>query len=71
MEMNSRNSCQPAWRKSSHSASTNCVEVATTRAEILVRDTKRPHQVVLRYPAASWLEFIDAIKAGRFDRSDR
>jgi hypothetical protein len=68
MAMKSGNRREPAWRKSSHSASTNCVEVARAGSEILVRDTKNPHRMVLNYPVASWAEFVAAAKSGAFGR---
>lgn len=55
----------PCWRKSSRSVNTtNCVELHHTLAA--VRDSKRPDGPALRVTALP--QFIQQLKAGRFDR---
>ena len=53
------------WRKSSFSGGDNgnCVELAHTLDQ--VRDSKSPSGAVLSAPV---VEFIEAVKAGKFDR---
>jgi hypothetical protein len=53
------------WRKSSYSGDggSNCVEVGSTSAAVLVRDTKQ-HATgpVLRVDPAAWQRFTDRVK---------
>lgn len=52
------------WRKSSRSAGANgCVELAVTLDEL--RDSKDPHGPTLKTDVR---RFVQAVKAGRFDR---
>ena len=56
------------WRKARRSISNgDCVEVATARQEILVRDSKNPNGGILGYPAGSWRAFLASAKRGDFD----
>ena len=52
------------WRKSSYSFSNgNCTEVATTRAGVLVRDSKMNGTgPVLRFSPANWSAFLASVK---------
>ena len=50
------------WRKSSFSASGNCVEIADDKSAILVRDTKNRDRTILSFPCAAWEDFIGTIK---------
>ena len=58
------------WRKSSYStAEGQCAEVAALPGGgVGVRDSKNPQGGALRLPSATWRTFLDAIKAGKFDR---
>jgi hypothetical protein len=57
----------PRWRKSSHSGQdTSCVEVSHTLDE--VRDSKNPTGHTLRLNVSVFAAFVQAVKAGRFDR---
>lgn len=59
-----------AWRTSSRSQSTNCVEVAALRGEaapVAMRDSKNRSGAVLIFGRAQWLDFIAAAKSGEFD----
>lgn len=58
------------WRKSSGSAPnrSNCVEVATPRHDVAVRDSKDPNAPVLRLSGRRWAAFTDGIRRGRYDR---
>jgi hypothetical protein len=56
-----------AWRTSTRSSSTNCVEVAALDEGIAVRDSKDRGGPTLRFASTSWREFLSAAKAGEFD----
>jgi hypothetical protein len=57
------------WRKSSRSgAAGHCVEVASTRAAILVRDSKDATGPVLSFDTPDWTGFLAGVRAGEFDR---
>jgi hypothetical protein len=49
-----------AWVKSSYSAGDGgqCVEVADAGMAMLVRDSKRPEDAVVRVGSASWAAFV-------------
>jgi hypothetical protein len=55
-----------AWRKSSHSGSSdNCVEVASpTRHVVAIRDSKSPHGLGLGLSPLQWRAFLDRVKDG-------
>ncbi|KIH99100.1 hypothetical protein LP52_09655 [Streptomonospora alba] len=55
------------WRKSSYSGNQggDCVEVADTRHQVHVRDTRNRELGHLSFPAASWNAFIAALKDDR------
>lgn len=56
------------WYKSSYCADASCVEVAELGTEaVALRDSKRPEQPFLRFSRADWADFVNGIKAGRFD----
>jgi hypothetical protein len=56
-----------AWRKSSASGNSGCVEVATTDHEILVRDSKDRSGAVLRFTSLEWVAFLAGVRMGEFD----
>lgn len=58
------------WRKSSYStgASGNCVEIATMRTEVGVRDSKDRSGPALLFGAASWSAFLAGLQVGQFHR---
>jgi hypothetical protein len=57
-----------AWRKSSHCANSNCVEVAVVNGEVAMRDAADPTGPVLEFSAERWNEFVKGAEAGEFDR---
>lgn len=63
------NGCvEAAFRESSYCKKANCVEIAWADVgEVLVRDSKNPDAVVLRFTAAEWAAFVRGVKAGEFD----
>jgi hypothetical protein len=56
------------WRKASYSVNNGaCVEAASDRAAVLVRDTVTPTGAVIAYAPAAWRAFVTSIKAGGSD----
>ena len=56
------------WRKAMRSINNGaCVEVATTRGIVVVRDSKDPDGLIIHYPANSWLPFVAWARRGGFD----
>jgi len=52
------------WRKASLSVNNGaCVEVASSRTAVMVRDSVDPSGPVVAYPAATWQAFLAAAKA--------
>lgn len=50
------------WRTSSYSAAHGgCVEVAPTRARVLVRDSKNPEGPALTVPTPAWRTFLTTV----------
>jgi uncharacterized protein DUF397 len=56
-----------AWRTSTRSQDTNCVEVAYRGGEVLVRDTKNREAALVSVTPEGWRSFVAGIKAGEFD----
>jgi hypothetical protein len=56
-----------SWRKSSASASGDCVEVAFSSDLILVRDSKRAYSHMLTFTPPRWQAFLSGIRAGEFN----
>jgi hypothetical protein len=52
------------WRTATASAAGNCVQVATTGAGILVRDSKNPHLPARLLANSEWIGLIAGIKRG-------
>jgi len=50
------------WRKSSFSASGNCVEVAIQGGNVFIRDSKKPNGEVLSISYLAWQRFIQAVR---------
>ncbi|MFC9930143.1 DUF397 domain-containing protein [Streptomyces sp. NPDC127190] len=47
------------WQKSTYSAeAANCVEIATTRAGLHIRDSKSPAMAHLTIAPVSWADFL-------------
>ena len=56
---------EPAWRKSSYSQVSSCVEVAFPPNEIvMIRDSKDPHGPRLSFSAAEWRLFLNSSQTG-------
>ncbi|MFF0717581.1 DUF397 domain-containing protein [Verrucosispora sp. NA02020] len=56
------------WKKSTRSnGGGNCVEVATPSQIVMVRDSKDRQGSTLSFTADQWTDFVQGIKASRFD----
>lgn len=56
------------WRKASHSVNNGqCVEVASARVTVMVRDSVNPSGPAIRYPASTWLAFLASARTGAYD----
>ena len=51
------------WRKSSYSASQNCVEAGHGSGVVGIRDSTLDGSPVLVFPAAAWRAFTASLKA--------
>jgi len=47
-----------AWRKSSASGETDCVQVAAVAGRVLIRDSANRDGAVLGFPSAAWSAFV-------------
>jgi Domain of unknown function (DUF397) len=56
-----------AWRKSSRSASSECVEVQIGVCEVLVRNSNDRRGVVLSFSHDEWHAFLAGVVLGEFD----
>jgi hypothetical protein len=55
------------WRKASYSVNNGqCVEVGSTHAAVVVRDSVDPSGPVVSYSARTWQRFLATSKAGAF-----
>ena len=56
------------WIKSSFSYSnSNCVELASLPAGVMMRDSKNPDAPLLAFTAGEFAAFLAGVKAGEFD----
>lgn len=55
-----------AWRKSSASGSSNCVEVGLRDGTVLLRDTKDRSGPVLAFTQDEWLAFLAGVGQDEF-----
>jgi hypothetical protein len=60
----SRSTIHLQWRKSSHSLSGECVEVASSGPKIFVRDSKDKHGSAPTFSESAWHSFVIAVKQG-------
>jgi hypothetical protein len=66
--MNTRNLAGAAWRKSTYSGSTDCVELAALDdGTIAVRDSKNPGSGALCFTRSELAAWIKGARAGEFD----
>jgi hypothetical protein len=53
------------WRKARRSMGNgNCVEIASSGAEIMIRDSKNPAGPVLKYADSAWMTFVASARSG-------
>lgn len=50
------------WRVSSWSGASNCVEVASSKIAVYVRDTKNRDYGALSFASTAWEDFIRAVQ---------
>lgn len=55
-----------AWRKSSFSASDNCLEVASVSGGVALRDSKNSSRGPLLFTDHEWRAFVRGARAGEF-----
>jgi hypothetical protein len=55
------------WRKSTASASENCIEVSFTGEFVLMRHSRNPQGPVLSCSRSEWEAFLIGIRDGEFD----
>jgi hypothetical protein len=59
-----------SWQKSSASGETSaCVQVRSSSAQVLVRDSKDPVGPVLSVTRGGWAAFLIGVQSGEFDRA--
>ncbi|GAA2442600.1 hypothetical protein GCM10010191_68660 [Actinomadura vinacea] len=59
-----------AWRRSSHSTSENCVEVAALTPRVGVRDSKDPDGPKLIFETMAWNAFLRQVKDRASDQAE-
>jgi hypothetical protein len=55
------------WRKSSHSAEGNCVEVAFLGDSVAIRNSNDRQGPMLVFTSADWRSFLRSVCDGEFD----
>jgi hypothetical protein len=61
------NRTRSPWRKSRSSGVNGCVEVATDKGNVYIRDSKSASERKLRLTREQWIDFISQIKNGHPD----
>ena len=61
------NTIEPSkWQRSTFCSGGNCVEVAMTADQYLIRDSKRPDLQPLSFTKDEWAAFVQGVTAGEF-----
>jgi uncharacterized protein DUF397 len=64
--MANTNQAASVWKKSSFSATGNCVQVQRDSTFIYLRDSKDPHGPVLNFTEKEWAAFIAGVQHNEF-----
>lgn len=59
---------EDAWRRSSHSEYSACVEVCFVGDRVPLRHSRHPDGPVIVFTAPEWDAFVAGVKLGEFDR---
>jgi hypothetical protein len=54
------------WQRSSFCADSACVEVKRVGDVFMLRDSKRPEVLPLRFTLTEWVAFLRGVQAGEF-----
>jgi hypothetical protein len=54
------------WKKSTHSMSNGCLEVAVVGGKVALRDSKNKDGAVLVFTPREWDAFLDGVADGEF-----
>lgn len=60
-----RDGMNSGWRKSRRCETSDCVELDTQGGDVLMRDSKNPDGVVLKFSEKEWLAFCVSARDGR------
>jgi Holliday junction resolvasome RuvABC endonuclease subunit len=55
------------WRKSTHSVTNGCLEVAVIDGQVAVRDSKNRGGPILMFTPVEWKAFVTGVADGEFD----
>jgi hypothetical protein len=62
---------KPAWRKSSASGASNCVEVRFVEQDgVLLRNSRLPEGPIVRFTLSEWDAFLAGVQLGEFDKPE-
>jgi hypothetical protein len=63
------NMADAAWRKSTYSAESDCVEVAFVDERVAVRDSKDRRGPMLVFSRGEWEAFVAGVRDGQLQQS--
>lgn len=61
---------EPVWRISTASTNQECVAVAITDRQVLIRHSKDPAGPMLSFTSGEWGAFLAGVRRGEFDLGD-
>ena len=62
---------QGAWRKSTASGASGCIEVALSGEFVLIRSSRDPSGKTLAFSHGEWAAFTTGVRNGEFDYDPR